>query len=295
MSFDAWTEAATACAREETPRTSMKTKTPRVPVNPANQHVPLADVANRPAIPMTGKTTTAPAPLASGTAIHPEIIARATEPGPLPKIIPLGPSFSQQVFFDSYGKADFLTEHYCNLNRFRDHEASELPSLRDDRWDRFMKSGKHLPCESTMFGCITERKGNGATFTMTLDDKLYAILGVATDEESASLVWEWLSKQYEILRTASYRMNHFSNRGDLELRRSGVLGNTYDECDVPDRPGNWPWFSYIVNDDRFYESLYFLVKDCDPMPQLAYQWCRHIRSEKMRLALSRPTDKVLEI
>jgi hypothetical protein len=275
-------KAKSVGAWEETPRTNMKTDNLTIETEPSKPHVPREKRTAK----SSAKT------MASGAAIHPEIIAKATEPGDMPEAMSLGASSSHVVFYDFPGEADFLMEHYCNLNRIRQHEPWEFPSLRDSRLDRFMKPGKHPQRKSTKFGCITERKGNGATFTLTLDRRLYAILGVATDEESASLVWAWLSKQYDILRTASRRMNHTTKPGNLELRCSRVLGQTYDRCEMPDIPGNWPWFSYIVNDDSFYESIPFFP---DPMPQLGYQWCRHIRFEKMRETLARPTDKVLEI
>jgi hypothetical protein len=91
-------------------------------------------------------------------------------------------------------------------------------------------------------------------------------------------------------------MNHTPKRGDLEILRSRVLGSTYEQCDVPNKPGNWPWFSYIINSDHYYELMYyFSVEAGKLLAPLANQWCKRVRLEKMRSALARPTDKVLEI
>jgi hypothetical protein len=274
----------------------MKTKNTEGSANPKIQHASgKDDVAKSPAMHSAGETTSACTPLVSGAAIHPEIIARASEPGALPPASFENATASGEVSFGPPGKADFLLGHCCNFDTFKQWSANDLASLEVDvDLSRFLAAGRHPATGSPPYGCITEHKGNGALFTLTYEERLFLLLGVATDEESSRSVWAWLSNQYQVLRTASYRMKISPKPSDLKLRRSRTLGSTYDCCDVPNKPGNWPWFSYLINDDNYFDLMcYFPMETGAMLAPLANQWCKRVQQKGLRKLLASRAKKAV--
>jgi hypothetical protein len=133
----------------------------------------------------------------------------------------------------------------------------------------------------------SEHKGNGALFTLTYEGRLFILLGVATDEESSRSVWDWLSNQYQVLRTASYRMKISPKPSDLKLRRSRTLGSNYDCCDVPNKPGNWPWFSYLINDNHYFDLMCYFPSEAGALlAPLSNQWCKRVQQKGLKKLLA---------
>jgi hypothetical protein len=251
----------------------MKTKNTEGSANPKIQHASgKDDVAKSPAMHSAGETTSACTPLVSGAAIHPEIIARASECKAPVKITALGVALdSVPTYYDGCEKDRFPLGHYCNMNRCHSMRVEDID--RSDHLLPAMEPGMHRGMWGASFSCITEHKGgDGIVFTITCDEKLFALLGVATTEESSSLVWDWLKTQYEVLRRVSLEVTCRPKTGDLELRRRGIIGDTYIECAAPAKPARCPWFSYIANDDRFHEHLLYYPEDTLMLGSLAYRW-----------------------
>jgi hypothetical protein len=240
--------------------------------NSPNQHgFPEDPAASRTALKADRETSTSPVP-ATGAAFHPEIIARAKECKTPVNITTLGVALESVPTYCGGAEKDSLPlGHYCNMNR------CHVMTVEDLDWRDYlipaMEQGVHHGIWGSSFSCITEHKGgDGVVCTITRDEKLFALLGVATTEESSSLVWEWLRSQYEVLRRVSLEVGFGSETGDLQLRRQGIIGDTYIDCAAPAKPARCPWFSYIVNDDRFHEHLLYYPEDTQMLAPLAYQW-----------------------
>lgn len=250
----------------------MKYNVNRVPTNSTNQHGSPGDPSASPTAPEADREASASPARETGAAFHPEIIDKASQWKVSTSIKRIGVAEEPvRTNLANWVEDHPLMGHYCNMDRC--HSLSPEDLQLSDSLIAAIEPGEHKGICGPFFSCITERKGNnGAVFTITCEDKLFALLGVATTEQSSSIVWDWLEVQYEILRRASLAVNFRSKNGGVELRRKRIIGDTYFECSVPTKPRRCPWFSYIVNSNVFHQHLIHYPKDTQILGSLAYGW-----------------------